>query len=157
VWISTSALSPTLNGWSCSFLKKKGATQLVKTCKDIVGPETACEVVLNGSVKPGIECLSTIKINGSALLCNDANGWALKDPSTVSIQGTACEQYKKDLSAVLEADFPCELARNVREDPLHELTSLHRWSAAIDVELGTPSAPRPDCESNACRSVMARR
>jgi hypothetical protein len=26
----------------------------------------------------------------------------------VSITGTACDQYKADLSAVLEADFPCE-------------------------------------------------
>jgi hypothetical protein len=83
--------------------------QLVSTFKDIIGPETACEVVLNGSVKPGIECMGTIKINGVALPCNDANGWSLKDPSTVVIQGTACEQYKKDLTAILEADFPCEL------------------------------------------------
>jgi hypothetical protein len=83
--------------------------QLVQAFKDIVGPETACEVVLNGAVKPGIECMGKIKINGVELACNDPNGWALKDPSTVVIQGTACEQYKMDLSTVLEADFPCEL------------------------------------------------
>jgi hypothetical protein len=83
--------------------------QLVQAFKDIIGPETACEVVLNGSVKPGIECMGKIKINGLDLPCNDPNGWALKDPSTVVIQGTACTQYKMDLSSVLEADFPCEL------------------------------------------------
>ena len=82
---------------------------LVQAFKDIIGPETACDVVLNGSVKPGLECMGTIKINGNALPCNDPNGWKLTDKSTVSIQGTACEQYKKDLNAVLEADFPCEL------------------------------------------------
>jgi hypothetical protein len=82
---------------------------LVQAFKDIIGPETACDVVLNGKVKPGLECMGSIKINGNLLPCNDANGWALKDPSTVSIQGTACEQYKNDLSAVLSADFPCEL------------------------------------------------
>ncbi|HET8932302.1 MAG TPA: vWA domain-containing protein [Polyangiales bacterium] len=82
---------------------------LVQAFKDIIGPETACDVVLNGSVKPGLECMGTIKINGTALPCNDPNGWKLTDKSTVSIQGTACEQYKKDLNAVLEADFPCEL------------------------------------------------
>jgi hypothetical protein len=81
---------------------------LVQVFKDIIGQPTACDVVLNGSVKPGIECMGTIKINGMPLTCNDPNGWALKDPSTVSIQGSACEQYKKDLNAVLEADFPCE-------------------------------------------------
>jgi hypothetical protein len=82
--------------------------ELVQAFKEIIGPETACDVVLKGSVKVGNECMGTIKINGTTLPCNDANGWALRDPSTVVIQGTACEQYKKDLSAVLEADFPCE-------------------------------------------------
>jgi hypothetical protein len=81
---------------------------LVQAFKDIIGPATACDVVLHGAVKPGIECMGTIKINGTALPCNDPNGWALKDPSTVSIQGTACDTYKADLSAILEADFPCE-------------------------------------------------
>jgi hypothetical protein len=83
--------------------------QLVQAFKDIIGPETACEVVLNGSVKSGIECMGKIKINGIELPCNDPNGWALKDRSTVTIQGTACERYKMDLTAVLEADFPCEV------------------------------------------------
>jgi len=82
---------------------------LVQAFKDIIGPPTACDVVLNGAVKAGLECMGSIKINGNALPCNDANGWMLKDPSTVVIQGTACESYKNDLSAVLEADFPCEL------------------------------------------------
>jgi len=82
---------------------------LVQAFKDIIGPPTACDVVLNGSVKAGLECMGSIKINGNALPCNDANGWMLKDPSTVVIQGTACESYKNDLNAVLEADFPCEL------------------------------------------------
>lgn len=83
--------------------------QLVQAFKDIIGPETACDVVLNGSVKPGIECMGKIKINGIELPCNDPNGWALKTPSTVTIQGTACDKYKMDLTAVLEADFPCEV------------------------------------------------
>jgi Mg-chelatase subunit ChlD len=82
---------------------------LVQAFKDIIGPPTACDVVLNGSVKAGLECMGTIKINGATLPCNDPNGWALKDPSTVVIQGTACESYKNDLQAILEADFPCEL------------------------------------------------
>lgn len=82
---------------------------LVQAFKDIIGPPTACDVVIKGSVKAGLECMGSIKINGTELPCNDPNGWTLKDPSTVLIQGTACESYKNDLSAVLEADFPCEL------------------------------------------------
>jgi hypothetical protein len=82
--------------------------ELVQTFKDIIGPAAACDVVLHGSVKMGIECMGSIKINGVALTCNDPNGWMLKDKSTISIMGTACEEYRNNLTAILEADFPCE-------------------------------------------------
>jgi hypothetical protein len=76
--------------------------------KDIIGPENNCDVVLSGSVKTGSECMGKITVNGKPLGCNDANGWILKDPSTVTIQGTACTAYKADKMAQLLADFPCE-------------------------------------------------
>lgn len=83
--------------------------ELVQVFKDIIGPAAACDVALSGSVKQGIECMGTIKINGVALPCNDPNGWMLKDKSTITITGTACDDYRNNLSAVLEADFPCEV------------------------------------------------
>ncbi|HET8933792.1 MAG TPA: vWA domain-containing protein [Polyangiales bacterium] len=82
--------------------------ELVQVFKDIIGPAAACDVVLRGSVKPGIECMGSIKVNGVPLACNDPNGWMLKDKSTISITGTACDEYRNNLTAVLEADFPCE-------------------------------------------------
>jgi hypothetical protein len=82
--------------------------ELVQVFKDIIGPAAACDVALSGSVKIGNECMGTIKINGTPLVCNDANGWMLKDKSTITISGTACDDYRNNVSAVLEADFPCE-------------------------------------------------
>lgn len=43
--------------------------QLVQTFKDIIGPETACDIVLNGKVKPGLECKGKLEINGKLLEC----------------------------------------------------------------------------------------
>jgi hypothetical protein len=83
--------------------------QLVQTFRDIIGPGAACDVVLNGKVKMGSECKGKILINGKELPCNDPNGWKMKDASTVSIQGSACEQYKADRQSFLQADFPCDL------------------------------------------------
>lgn len=83
-------------------------TELIQTFKEIIGPATVCDVVLNGSVKAGSECKGEIKINGVALPCNDPNGWKLKDASTITITGTACDDYRNNLTAILEADFPCE-------------------------------------------------
>ena len=83
--------------------------QLVQVFRDIVGPAAACDIVLNGKVKVGSECRGKILINGKELPCNDPNGWKLSNESTVSIQGTACEQYKADRQSFLQADFPCDL------------------------------------------------
>jgi hypothetical protein len=83
--------------------------QLVQTFKDIIGPPTACDIVLTGKVKMGSECKGVLQINGAALPCNDPNGWMLKDESTIEIMGTACDMYKADHSAVLHADFPCDV------------------------------------------------
>jgi len=83
--------------------------QLVQTFRDIIGPGAACDIVLNGKVKEGSECKGKILINGKELPCNDPNGWKLTGASTISIQGTACEQYKADKQSFLQADFPCDL------------------------------------------------
>lgn len=83
--------------------------QLIQTFKDIIGPPTACDVVLMGKVKMGSECKGKIQINNTDLACNDPNGWMLKDESTITIQGTACDMYKADHTAVLHADFPCDV------------------------------------------------
>jgi hypothetical protein len=81
--------------------------QLVQTFKDIIGPGVACDVVLTGKVKPGLECMGTLQINAKTLTCN--TDWKLKDSSTITIMGDACTQYKNDMAAVLHADFPCEV------------------------------------------------
>jgi hypothetical protein len=81
--------------------------ELVQTFRDIIGPGASCDVVLAGEVKKGNECMGTIMINGTPLVCNDPNGWALRDSKTITIQGTACEQYKAKRDALLQASFPC--------------------------------------------------
>lgn len=81
--------------------------QLVQTFKDIIGPETACDIVLNAKVKPGLECKGKLEINGKLLECGSENGWKLKDMNTITVTGSACTQYKMDAAAVLHADFPC--------------------------------------------------
>jgi hypothetical protein len=83
--------------------------ELIKTFQNIVGPGVACDIKLAGKVKMGSECRGTLEVNGMPLTCDDDNGWRLKDPSTISITGTACDAYKMDDQAVLHADFPCDV------------------------------------------------
>jgi hypothetical protein len=80
---------------------------LVKTFEEIIGGAVGCEVRLNGKVMLGSECQGYVKVNGNNLLCNDANGWRLKDEQTVELTGTACDAFKGDNMAQLIANFPC--------------------------------------------------
>jgi hypothetical protein len=84
---------------------------LVKTFLDIIGPEVGCTVGLTSGfgVMEHVACMGKVMLNGNELPCNDPNGWKLVDPKTIEIQGTACEEYKKQNNARLTANFPCEL------------------------------------------------
>jgi hypothetical protein len=83
--------------------------ELIQAFRDIIGPGVACDVHLNGMVKMGLECKGKVQINGVDLPCDDDNGWKLKDMSTISITGSACDKLKLDDSALIAADFPCEV------------------------------------------------
>jgi len=80
---------------------------LVSTLGQIIGGAVGCEVFLNGKVMDGQECGGRVSVNGSALSCGDPNGWDLKDPSTLILQGNACSAFLNDPFSMLVADFPC--------------------------------------------------
>jgi hypothetical protein len=82
--------------------------QLIQTFRDIIGTGAACEFTLTGKVKMGAECMGKLEINGTPLACDNDNGWRLKDMSTITITGSACDMYKANQQAVLHAEFPCE-------------------------------------------------
>lgn len=82
---------------------------LVQAFRDIIGPGVACDVHLNGMVKPGMECKGTVQLDGASLDCNSDNGWRLKDASTLTITGDACSKLRQASNAYLHANFPCEV------------------------------------------------
>ena len=81
---------------------------LIQAFREIIGPGVACDVHLTGTVKMGLHCQGEVQLSGVTLPCDSDNGWRLKDPSTISITGTACEKFRSDPQAFLHADFPCE-------------------------------------------------
>ena len=81
---------------------------LIQAFREIIGPGVACDVHLTGMVKMGLHCKGAVQLNGVTLPCDDDNGWRLKDMSTLTLTGSACEKFKSDPMAFLHADFPCE-------------------------------------------------
>jgi hypothetical protein len=66
-----------------------------------------CIFKLSGSVETGAEKDGEVKLNGSVLAYNGANGWRLNDPVTLELLGTACTTFKTSDQVTLEATFPC--------------------------------------------------
>jgi hypothetical protein len=82
--------------------------QLAKTLETLIGSVALCEVQLDGTgVMPGMECAGEVALNGTPLLCNDPNGWALIDSLHIRLQGSACESFKTGGATMLRARFPC--------------------------------------------------
>jgi len=98
---------------------------LVNALAAIVGGAIGCEVVLKGMVTMGSECRGHVKVNGTDLACcqadatgamkcggqpaNPADGWVLKDPSTVELVGPSCTAFLENPQALLTASFPCDI------------------------------------------------
>jgi hypothetical protein len=98
---------------------------LVDALAAIVGGAIGCEVILNGMVSKGSECRGHVKVNGADLACcqadaagamkcngmpaDPADGWLLKDPSTVELVGASCTSFLANPQALLTASFPCDI------------------------------------------------
>jgi hypothetical protein len=69
----------------------------------------SCEIALQGKVEAGQECQGEVLLGGETIPCNDANGFSLRDASTLELQGTACKRLREDTAAKLSAHFPCDV------------------------------------------------
>jgi hypothetical protein len=82
---------------------------LVHLLDGIAGPVSTCDLKLNGTVKAGSQCQGVLRLAGVQLNCDDDNGWRLKDPSTITITGSACDKYKAEPAPQLAVGFPCDV------------------------------------------------
>ncbi|HKY36068.1 MAG TPA: vWA domain-containing protein [Polyangiaceae bacterium] len=81
--------------------------QLAAAFATIVEGVRSCAFAINGTVKSGGEVDGKVVLNGMPLVLNDPNGWRLSSPSTIELQGTACEMVKNADTVSLNATFPC--------------------------------------------------
>lgn len=81
--------------------------QLVSALQNIVLNARTCSFTLSGMVQAGSESLGTVTLNGAKIPYNTADGWVLKDPSTLVLQGASCNTLKTTPAATLSATFPC--------------------------------------------------
>jgi hypothetical protein len=76
---------------------------------EILRELVSCELPLHGEVVLGRECDGRVTLDGNPLSCNDADGWRLRDESTLELVGAACARLRMQSDATVEAKFPCEV------------------------------------------------
>ncbi|MBN1654013.1 MAG: VWA domain-containing protein [Deltaproteobacteria bacterium] len=70
--------------------------------------QSNCDIALQGEIVEGYEDKGTVTLNGTPLIYNDPNGYAVPNPNQITLVGTACEKFARDKDVVLVASFPCE-------------------------------------------------
>lgn len=91
------------------FYRANDQKQLADAFATIVNGVRSCSFQLSGMVKEGSEGDGVVMVDGVAQPLNDPNGWRLSSPTTVELQGKACETVKdtsKDHK--VNAEFPCD-------------------------------------------------
>jgi hypothetical protein len=66
----------------------------------------SCVFSLNGRVEAKHADQGVVVLNGQTLVYGDENGWTLKQPDQVELQGQACAQVQEG-EDVLDINFPC--------------------------------------------------
>lgn len=95
------------------FFSANDVTALNTALSGILRDRISCDVTLNGSVPAGEEDTGTVILQapgGNQTLPLDAdengNGWILLNPTTIRLNGDACDTWK-DGESELDINFPC--------------------------------------------------
>jgi hypothetical protein len=89
------------------FYRANNQAELKDAFQTIVNGVRSCAFALNGMVKAGAETEGTVVLDGAVLPLNDPNGWHLSSPTTIQLDGKACETVKDDKKHELSASFTC--------------------------------------------------
>jgi len=82
--------------------------ELVGAFNDIIGGIRNCVLQVEGEVIPGRECDGVVELNGTALPCNDPDGYVLVSPTEIELMGDACDTLMGDGNVTISGAFPCD-------------------------------------------------
>lgn len=84
-------------------------TQLGMTLRNLVGTVVTCDLGLEGELETDYACDGDVRLNGQPLPCEGEHGWTVVDSTTIRLRGEACDTWKHQAEATVEATFPCEV------------------------------------------------
>ncbi len=97
-------------GGSAEYWVAGDDTTLRRALEDIVGGVLSCDINLNGTIEDISEaCSGSVRLNGRELTCDDPDGWEATSPTSIRLNGDACDELTMSRGAILEATFPCDI------------------------------------------------
>jgi len=95
-------------GGSAKLYEPGSPAELSADLESLVGGAVGCDIVLDGRLETKDACKGRVTLNGTALGCNEPDGWKLIDERHIQLQGKACKQLMEK-NALVEARFPCDI------------------------------------------------
>ena len=89
------------------FYSASDGTVLQAALEEIIQSNLSCEIDLHATVTAADLCKGTVTLDGTPLECNGAHGFSRIDDRHVRLHGDACESWKSDANASLQAKWPC--------------------------------------------------
>jgi hypothetical protein len=74
--------------------------------REIIIGVRPCEFMLDGTVDVDKASDGVVIIDNMSLMYDDPNGWVLTSPTSIKLQGTACDLIREGATQV-NIDFPC--------------------------------------------------
>jgi hypothetical protein len=84
------------------------APALATALDDIIASAISCTVELAGEIAHPERCDGSALLGGEPLGCGDADGFVIRDASTVELVGEACQRFKREPGIALSMRFPCD-------------------------------------------------
>lgn len=85
--------------------------QLEEALRGLVGDVVGCELNLQGTLTVENACSGEVLLNSQPLKCDGPNGWEVVDETTIRLLGSACEEWKNNAAALIDASFPCDVIK----------------------------------------------
>lgn len=100
---------PANGGETAQLFEPANPDELAANLMQLIGEAIGCDIELNGVITDGTACQGSVVLNGAEIPCEDPNGWTMIDSRHIRLQGSACDAFKNDASAILRADFNCNI------------------------------------------------
>lgn len=98
-------------GTNADYAVSNNSADLVADLTALLGATRSCDLLLQGSIDPSAASAGTVSLNGAELAYQ--TDWTIVNPTTLRLEGSACQAFLDSPSASVSANFPCNAVTSI--------------------------------------------